>query len=76
MNALFAFQIRPISLEEGFEVECEGVINRPLRCRRLSEAIIAAAHVSHHLDAQVEIYDGSGALLETLPLKPELLLAD
>ena len=72
MHAPFAFQIRPISLEYGFEVDCEGVLGQPLRCRRLFDAILAAAHVSRDLDAEVEIYDCSGALVETLPLKPEL----
>jgi len=76
MHAPFAFQIRPISLEEGFEVECEGIIDQPFRCQRLYEAIITAAHVSHDLDAEVEIYDSSGVLVETLPLKPQLVLAD
>jgi len=51
MSAPFVFRVRPLSLEKGFELECEGIIREPLRVHRLIEAIIAAGQIGQGLEA-------------------------
>ena len=70
--------IRPLSLEKGFELECEGILRDPLRVQRLIEAVIAAAQIGQGLDAEVQILNTEGQTIETLKVgatKPGLLLA-
>jgi hypothetical protein len=66
MHPSFVFMIRPLSLEKGFELECEGIIEEPLRVRRLIEAVIAAAQIGQGLDAEVQILDTEGQTVEVL----------
>jgi hypothetical protein len=66
MTTPFVFLIRPLSIEKGFELECEGVIEEPLRVRRLIEAVIAAAQIGQGLDAEVQILNTEGQTVETL----------
>ncbi len=68
MKAPFVFMIRPLSLEKGFELECEGIIRDPLRVQRLIEAVIAAVQIGQGLDAEIQILDTEGKTLETLPV--------
>ncbi len=68
MTAPFVFMIRPLSLEKGFELECEGIIRDPLRVQRLIEAVIAAVQIGQGLDAEIQILDTEGKTLETLPV--------
>jgi hypothetical protein len=58
--------IRPLSLEKGFELECEGIIRDPLRVQRLIEAVIAAVQIGQGLDAEIHILDTEGKTIETL----------
>ena len=68
MNPPFVFLIRPLSLEKGFELECEGIIRDPLRVHRLIEAVIAAAQIGQGLDAEVQILDTEGHTVEVLKM--------
>ncbi|HSI15110.1 MAG TPA: hypothetical protein VK961_23860 [Chthoniobacter sp.] len=68
MTAPFVFMIRPLSIERGFELECEGILRDPLRVQRLIEAVIAAAQIGQGLDAEVQILDTEGKTLETLKI--------
>ena len=51
MSVLCVFQIRPLSVEKEFELECDGIIREPLRVHRLIEAIIAAGQIGQGLEA-------------------------
>ena len=79
MHTSFVFLIRPLSIEKGFELECEGVIEEPLRVRRLIEAVIAAAQIGQGLDAEVQILNTEGQTVEILNMagskSPERLAA-
>ena len=66
MTTPFVFLIRPLSLEKGFELECEGIIQEPLRVRRLIEAVIAAVQIGQGLDAEVQILNTEGQTIEVL----------
>jgi hypothetical protein len=66
MTTPFVFLIRPLSLEKGFELECEGIIQEPLRVRRLIEAVIAAVQIGQGLHAEVQILDTEGQTVEVL----------
>jgi hypothetical protein len=68
MNAPFIFLIRPLSIEKGFELECEGIIPEPLRVHRLIEAVIAAAQIGQGLDAEVQILNTEGSTIEVLSI--------
>jgi hypothetical protein len=68
MTAPFVFMIRPLSLEKGFELECEGIIRDPLRVQRLIEAVIAAVQIGQGLNAEVQILDTDGKTVETLKM--------
>lgn len=72
----FTFLIRPLSVDKGFELECEGVMEEPLRVQRLIEAVIAAAQMGQGLDAEVQILNAEGRVVEVLGLngnRPEPL---
>ncbi len=60
--------IRPLSLEKGYELECEGIIRDPLRVQRLIEAVIAAVQIGQGLDAEVQILNPDGQTVETLKM--------
>jgi len=78
MTTPFVFLIRPLSLEKGFELECEGIIREPLRFRRLIEAVIAAVQIGQGLDAEVQILNTEGLTVEVLNMngtKAEELVA-
>ncbi|HEY3901555.1 MAG TPA: hypothetical protein VGM54_23290 [Chthoniobacter sp.] len=68
MNTPFVFFIRPLSIEKGFELECEGVIPEPLRVHRLIEAVIAAVQIGQGLDAEVQILNTEGRTIEILSI--------
>jgi hypothetical protein len=68
MTANFVFLIRPLSVQKGFELQCEGVLREPMRVQRLFEAILAAAQIGQDLDAEVRIYNTSGEIAEVLEL--------
>lgn len=68
MSTPFVFVIRPLSLEKGFELECEGILPEPLRVHRLVEAILAAAQMGQGLDAEIRIFNTSGEVAEVLEL--------
>jgi len=64
----FTFEIRPISLEEGFHLRCEGVLGQDTRHSRLIDAIVQAAQLGRDLDGEIRIYDSLGLIAEVLPL--------
>ena len=66
MTTPFVFLIRPLSIEKGFELECEGIIQEPLRVRRLIEAVIAAVQIGQGLEAEVQILNTEGQTVEVL----------
>lgn len=68
MRESFVFQIRTLSIEEGFELSCEGVLEHPVRPVRLIEAIICATQMAKDLRARIEIFDSCGVLVETIDL--------
>jgi hypothetical protein len=68
MNTKFTFLIRPLSIEKGFELECEGILREPLRVQRLIEAVIAAVQIGQGLAAELQILDTQGELAEVLEL--------
>jgi len=68
MSQAFVFLIRPLAVDKGFELECEGVIEEPLRVHRLIEAIIAAAQMGQGLDAEIQILNVAGETAEVLQL--------
>ena len=68
MSQAFVFLIRPLSVDKGFELDCEGVLEEPLRVHRLIEAIIAAVQMGQGLDAEIQILDVEGETAEVLQL--------
>ncbi|MES2570807.1 MAG: hypothetical protein V4710_12245 [Verrucomicrobiota bacterium] len=64
------FHIRPLSIENGFTLDCEGVISNPLKRQRLYEAVITAAQIGKDLNGEIQIFDSVGSLAEVLPLCP------
>ncbi len=75
MSAKLVFLIRPLSLEKGFELECEGILAEPMRVHRLIEAIIAAAQIGQGSDAEMQIFNTDGQVAEVLELNADLLHA-
>ena len=74
MSAKFIFLIRPLSVEKGFELECEGVMAAPFKVQRLIEAIIAAAQIGQGLDAEMHIFNSAGEVIEVLELNGQKLM--
>lgn len=68
MSQAFVFLIRPLSVDRGFELDCEGIIEEPLRVHRLIEAVIAAAQMGQGLDAEIQILNPEGEIAEVLHL--------
>lgn len=76
MAARFVFHIRPLSIEEGFEIDCEGVLRNPLKTDRLFEAVAKAAMLGRNLHAEIQILGLDGLPVEVLKLDHQLVLAD
>jgi hypothetical protein len=76
MSEKFMFQIRPISTREGFELACDGIMEKPLRVERLFEAVLLASQLGQGLDFEIQILDVAGDVAEVLELRREALLAD
>lgn len=68
MSAKFIFLIHPLSVEKGFELECEGVMAAPMQFYRLFEAILAAGQIGQGLQAEVQIFNTQGEVIEALEL--------
>lgn len=68
MREKFLFLIRPLSVERGFELQCEAMLRDPLRFHRLIEAILAAAQIGQGLDAEIHIFNTEGEIAEVLEL--------
>ncbi len=68
MAEKLVFQIRPLSLEEGFELVSDRMLRDPLRRDRLYEAVVAAVTLGLGLDAEIQIYDTAGSVAEVLAL--------
>jgi hypothetical protein len=68
MPAKFVFCIRPLSIEEGFELDCQGLLRTPVRRERLVGALLVAAQLGRDLEAEIQILDCTGAVAEVLPL--------
>ena len=73
MHEKFDFLIRPLSVERGFELQCDGMLREPLRFHRLIEAILAAAQIGQGLDAEIRIFDTEGEVAEVLELNRDAL---
>ncbi len=74
MSAKFIFLIRPLSVDKGFELECDGVMAHPLQFHRLIEAIIATAQIGQGLDAEMHIFNSAGEVIEVLELNGQKLM--
>ena len=69
MNIMpFIFQIRPLTLEEGFDLSCAGVLKENSRHGRLIEAVVRAAQLGHGLPAEIQIFDCAGQVAEIIML--------
>lgn len=64
----FIFQIRPVSLEKGFDLSCEGLLRDEVREPRLVDAIVHAVRLGRELDGEIQIFDVEGHVAEVLPL--------
>jgi hypothetical protein len=68
MSAKCVFSIRPLSVDKGFELACEGITREPLRVQRLIEAVLAAAQIGQGMKAEIRIFDTAGEVAEVLEL--------
>ena len=68
MQPNIVFQIRSLSLSEGFEVDCDGILEQPLRIERLFAAVAVAAQLGRDSGGEIRIFDVSGDVVEVLPL--------
>lgn len=69
MPETLVFLIRPLSLESGFELSGEGVMDAPLRVERLFEAVVIATQMGQGLDFVIQILDVAGEVAELLELR-------
>ena len=76
MPAKFIFHIRPLSIEKGFEIDCDGILRDPLKTDRLFPAIAKAAMLGRDLDAEIQILGLDGVPVEVLKLGGEPVLVD
>jgi len=76
MHGTFVFQIHPLSLEEGFELRCEGIMEHPIRVERLFEAVVLATQLGQQLNFEIQIFDVDGMKAEVIELQREPVLAD
>jgi hypothetical protein len=70
------FEIRPLSLEDGFSISCNGVLQENARRLRLIDAIVHAVQLGRDFEGSIQIFDASGKLSEVLPLPRTPALAD
>ena len=68
MRDKFIFQVRTLTIEDGVELSCEGIEEKPLGPMRLIDAVIHATQIAGILPATIEIFDGAGELVETIEL--------
>ncbi len=64
----FVFQIRPVSIETGFDLSCEGILEETSHHERFIDAIIRAAQLGRDMDAEIQLFDSNGRPVETLQL--------
>lgn len=69
MSAIF--QIKPISLHEGFRLSCDGLPAKVTQHRRLVEAIVRAVQLGRDHTGEIQIFDCEGHMAEILPLTAE-----
>jgi hypothetical protein len=62
------FQIRPVSVERGFVLSCEDVIETGIPHRRLIDAIVRAVQLGRDYTGQIQILDSEGKIADVLPL--------
>lgn len=68
MSGDFVFRIRALSIEEGFELECAALMERPLRVDRLFDAVVLATQLGRDLSFEIQILDVDGATAEVIAL--------
>ena len=68
MSEKLVFQIRALSMEEGFELVSEEMLRDPLKRNRLYEAVVAAVELGLGHEAEIQIYDSEGLVAEVLAL--------
>ncbi len=76
MSEKFIFEIRPLSLREGFELRCEGIMDNPLQVERLFEAVVLCTQLGQGFDFEIQIFDVLGEVAEVLELNRQAVLAD
>jgi hypothetical protein len=62
------FKIRPGSVEPGFVLSCEDVIETGIPHRRLIDAIVQAVQLSRDCTGNIQILDREGKIADVLPL--------
>ena len=65
----FIFLIRPVSVEKGFDLSCEGVLRDDVRYRRLIDALGHALELGRNLDGEIRIFDVEGSVADVFPLR-------
>ena len=75
MREKCVFQIRPISLEEGFELTCAGLIE-PMRAGRIIETVVLATSLGGNREFEIQIFDVDGERSDVIELRREPVLAD
>ncbi len=68
MRERFVFEIRAISIEVGYELFCEGIMETPLRVERLFEAVVLAATLGESVNFEIRILDVDGREAEVIAL--------
>jgi len=76
MREKFIFQIRPISMEEGYQLTCAGIIDHPIRAGRLIETVVLATTLGENLEFEIQIFDVDGERSDVIELTREPLLVD
>jgi len=75
MREKFVFVIQPVSIEEGFTVECEGVTEAPVSAGRLFEAVVLATQLGKQEDFEIQIFDTRGRAVEVIAVHHPIALA-
>jgi hypothetical protein len=68
MSDRFVFQIRALSIEEGFELNCDAIMDQPIRVERLFEAVVLATQLGQDSSIEIQILDVGGATAEVIAL--------
>jgi hypothetical protein len=66
----FTFQIRPVTIEKGFVLSCEGILREERIHRRLVDAVVDAIMLGRELEAELQIFDADGKVAEIFQLRP------